>query len=107
MNQRSIKINQAVASVSVLNISDNKLNNNNSLPNLDNVKLDSTSLLPGDDSDLKERILFLEKSLSEAKDNFYQLGYNEGKNDGMKELDIISDKQSSIINETLSKLNVE
>lgn len=107
MNQRSIKINQAVASVSVLNTSDNKINNNNSLPNLDNVKLDSTSLLPGDDSDLKERILFLEKSLSEAKDKFYQLGYNEGKNDGMKELDIISDKQSSIINETLSKLNVE
>ena len=107
MNQRSIKINQAVASVSVLNTSDNKINNNNSLPNLDNVKLDSTSLLPGDDSDLKERILFLEKSLSEAKDKFYQLGYNEGKNDGMKELDIISDKQSSIINETLSKLNLE
>ena len=107
MNQRSIKINQAVASVSVSNISDNKLNNNNNLQNLDNVKLDSTSLLPGDDSDLKERILFLEKSLSEAKDKFYQLGYNEGKNDGMKELDIISDKQSTIINETLSKLNVE
>ena len=73
MNQRSIKINQAVASVSVLNISDNKLHNNNSLSNLDNVKLDSTSLLPGDDSDLKERILFLEESLSEAKDKFYQL----------------------------------
>ena len=107
MNQRSIKINQAVASVSVLNITDIKLHNNSSLSELDNVKLDSTSLLPGDDSDLKERILFLEKSLSEAKDKFYQLGYNEGKNDGMKELDIISDKQSSIINETLSKLNVE
>ena len=37
---------------------------------VDNVKLDATSLLPGDDSDLKERILFLEKSLSEAKDKF-------------------------------------
>ena len=107
MNQRSIKINQAVASVSILNISDNKLHSDSSLPNLDNVKLDTTSLLPGDDSDLNERILFLEKSLSEAKDKFYQLGYNEGKNDGMKELDIISEKQSTIINETLSKLNVE
>ena len=107
MNQRSIKINQAVASVSVLNRTDIKLHNNNSLSELDNVKLDSTSLLPGDDSDLNERILFLEKSLSEAKDKFYQLGYNEGKNDGMKELDIISEKQSTIINETLSKLNVE
>ena len=76
MNQRSIKINQAVASVSMLNTSDSKLHNINSLPELDNVKLNSTSLLPGDDSDLKERILFLEKSLSEAKDKFYQLGYN-------------------------------
>ena len=74
MNQRSIKINQAVASISVLNITDNKTHNNNSLPELDNVKHNSTSLLPGDDSDLKERILFLEKSLSEAKDKFYQLG---------------------------------
>ena len=96
----------AVANLKKEGISDNKINSN-SLPKLDNVTLESTSLLPGDDSDLKERIIFLEKSLSEAKDKFYQLGYNEGKNDGMKELDIISDKQSSIINETLSKLNVE
>ena len=64
MNQRSIKINQAVTSVSVLNGTDNKLHNNSNLPKLDNVKLDSTSLLPGDDSDLNDRILFLEKILS-------------------------------------------
>ena len=89
MNHKSIKIDQPIISVSAQKITDNKSINNNGL------------------SDLKERIFFLEKSLSEAKDKFYQLGYNEGKNDGMKELEIISDKQSAIINETLSKLNDE
>jgi flagellar assembly protein FliH len=106
MKQRLIKINHPV-----LNVLSPKggLNLNADLNNLSNFKNLSdqrTSLIP-EITDPNDRIAFLEKSLSDAKDKFYQLGYNEGKSEGMKELDVISERQSNIINKTLSKLETE
>ena len=84
MNQRSISINQSVSNVSL------SIGSSGSVASAQekiapSYALESTSLIPGDESDLKDRIVYLEQSLTEAKDKFYQMGYNEGKNDGINE----------------------
>ena len=106
MNQRSISINQSVSNVSL------SIGSSGSVASAQekiapSYALESTSLIPGDESDLKDRIVYLEQSLTEAKDKFYQMGYNEGKNDGINEANIMSQNQSKIINETVTKLHAE